>query len=62
MMGVKSAEPSLFVNFSLDAAVPRHHLLRQIAESVDFRFVRSLTTEVRRKSSSRGSPSPLRSR
>jgi len=43
MMGVKSAEPSLFVNFSLDAAVPRHHLLRQIAESVDFRFVRSLT-------------------
>ena len=43
MMGVKSAEPALFVNFSLDAAVPRHHLLRQIADCVDFGFVRALT-------------------
>jgi len=42
MMGRKTAQPELYVSFSLDAAVPRHHVLRKIAAIVDFEFVRSL--------------------
>lgn len=43
MMGRKTAQPELYVSFSLDDAVPRHHILRKIAACVDFEFVRSLT-------------------
>jgi transposase len=42
MMGSKTTEPKLFVNFDLDAHVPRTHLVRRIAEAVDFGFVRGL--------------------
>ncbi len=43
MMGRKSVQPALYVSFSLDSVVPRNHLLRQIADCVDFDFVRPLT-------------------
>src|ERR671936_313665 len=42
MMGVKTVEPKLYVSFSLDAAVPRNHLVRRLAAAVDFGFVRGL--------------------
>jgi transposase len=42
MMGSKTTEPKLFVSFDLDAQVPRHHVVRRIAEAVDFGFVRDL--------------------
>src|SRR5260370_6464295 len=42
MMGSKSTEPKLLVHFDLDAQIPRHHILRRIAEAVDFTFVRNL--------------------
>jgi hypothetical protein len=30
MMGQKTVEPELYINFSLEAAVPPDHLLRQL--------------------------------
>jgi transposase len=42
MMGSKAVEPKLFLSFDLDSAVPRNHVLRRIAEVVDFSFVRDL--------------------
>ena len=42
MMGSKAVEPKLFLSFDLDAAVPPTHILRRIAEVVDFSFVRDL--------------------
>src|SRR3979490_1407446 len=41
-MGSKAVEPKLFLSFDLDAAVPPTHILRRIAEVVDFSFVRDL--------------------
>ena len=43
MMGAKSTEPKLYLSFSLDAAVPPHHIVRRLADVVDFGFVRGLT-------------------
>ena len=42
MMGLKTVEPELYINFSLDAAVPPEHLVRQLASCVDFSFIRPL--------------------
>ena len=42
MMGRQTAEPELYVSFSLDEAVPRRHILRKIAACVDFQFVHGL--------------------
>src|SRR3981081_2353463 len=42
MMGSKAVEPKLFLSFDLDSAVPRTHVLRRIAEVVDFSSVRDL--------------------
>lgn len=42
MMGSKALEPKLFLSFDLDSQVPRAHILRRIAEVVDFSFVREL--------------------
>ena len=42
MMGQKTVEPELYINFSLDAAVPPDHLVRQLASCVDFSFIRPL--------------------
>src|SRR5713226_8115177 len=42
MMGSKAVEPKLFVSFDLDSHVPRNHILRRIAEAVDFGFVKEL--------------------
>jgi hypothetical protein len=41
MMGTKTVEPKLYLNFSLDAAVPRSHIVRRLAESpwVSWRLV-----------------------
>jgi transposase len=41
-MGSKAVEPKLYLNFSLDAAVPEKHIVRRLAAAVDFGFVRSL--------------------
>jgi transposase len=54
MMGKKAIEPKLYLNFSLDAAVPANHLVRRLAAAVDFGFVRGL---VRRQFSHTGQPS-----
>jgi transposase len=54
MMGEKAIEPKLYLNFSLDSAVPANHLVRRLAAAVDLTFVRGLT---RRYYSSTGKPS-----
>ncbi len=45
MMGFKAVEPKLYLNFSLDAAVPEKHIVRRLAAAVDFGFVRSLVNK-----------------
>jgi transposase len=44
-MGSKAVEPKLYLNFSLDAAVPEKHIVRRLAGAVDFGFVRSLARQ-----------------
>ena len=53
-MGRKTVEPKLYLNFSLEAAVPRNHLVRRLASAVDFSFVPSL---VKKYYSNTGQPS-----
>ena len=54
MMGTKSVEPKLYLNFSLDAAVPRNHIVRRLASAVDLGFVYGL---VKKYYSTTGQPS-----
>jgi hypothetical protein len=54
MIGHKAIEPKLYLSFSLDAAVPANHLVRRVAATLGFRFVRGL---VRRPLSRTGQPS-----
>ena len=42
MMGERKFETKLYYNLSLDRLVPQDYLLRQIAATVDFSFVRGL--------------------
>jgi transposase len=42
MMGQRDFETKLFYQLSLDRLVPQDHVLRRIAEAVDFSFVRPL--------------------
>ncbi|HEY8768864.1 MAG TPA: transposase [Dehalococcoidia bacterium] len=42
MMGQREFQSKLYYQLSLDRLVPRDHLLRRIAEGVDFSFVRRL--------------------
>ncbi len=42
MMGQRDFETKLYYQLSLDALVPEDHLLRRIAEAVDFSFARPL--------------------
>ena len=42
MMGRRRFAPKLYYQFSLDSLVPEDHLLRRIADSVDFSFIYSL--------------------
>lgn len=42
MMGQRDFETKLYYQLSLDALVPQDHLLRRIADAVDFSFVRPL--------------------
>ena len=42
-MGEKAVEPKLYLSFSLDAAVPRDHIVRRLADALDLSFVRALT-------------------
>ncbi len=42
MMGQRDFETKLYYQLSLDELVPQDHLLRRIAERVDFSFVRPL--------------------
>ncbi len=42
MMGLKTVQPKLYLNFSLDNVVPANHLVRRVAAAVDFEFVRGL--------------------
>jgi transposase len=44
-MGSKVVEPKLYLNFSLDAAVPQKHIVRRLAAVVNFGFVRSLVNK-----------------
>jgi transposase len=43
MMGTKASTPKLFYQFSLEERVPADHLLRRVADAVDFSFVRRIT-------------------
>src|SRR6266545_4883892 len=54
MMGLKAIEPKLYYSFSLDAKVPRNHLVRRLVAAVDFEFVRGL---VKQRYSHIGQPS-----
>ena len=56
MMGQKSVEPELYINFSLDAAVPPDHLVRQLDRCVDFGFIRPLVRPLYSCQRSRKSP------
>ena len=40
VMGQKTVEPERYIQFSLEAAVPPDHLVRQLASCVDFGFIR----------------------
>lgn len=42
MMGQRQFETKIYYNLSLDRLVPQDHLLRQIANAIDFSFVRPL--------------------
>lgn len=42
VMGQKTVEPELYIHFSLDAAVPPGHFVRQLASCVDFSLIRPL--------------------
>lgn len=53
-MGTRSVEPKLYLNFSLDAAVPRNHIVRQVASAIDLGSVYGL---VRKYYSNTGQPS-----
>ena len=44
-MGSKAVEPKLYLNFSLDSAVPEKHIVRRLAAAVNFGFVRSLVNQ-----------------
>src|SRR5258708_34971160 len=44
LMGSKAVEPKLYLNFSLDAAVPANHIDRRLAAAVGLGVVRRLTT------------------
>ena len=39
MMGKKERGEKMYYDFSLDEKVPQDHILRRIAEAVDFSFV-----------------------
>ena len=43
MLGEKRLVPKLVYQFTLEERVPADHLLRRVAEAVDFSFVRRLT-------------------
>jgi hypothetical protein len=43
MMGQKTAQPKLYVSFPLDGTIPPNHLVRRLANVLDFGFVRGLT-------------------
>ena len=43
MLGEKRLVPKLIYHFSLQERVPEDHLLRRVAQAVDFGFVRGLT-------------------
>src|SRR5581483_5505864 len=43
MMGKKGSTGKLFYLFSLEEQVPADHLLRRVAETVDFSFVHRMT-------------------
>jgi transposase len=43
VLGRKTFAPKLFYRFSLEERVPDDHLLRRVAATVDFAFVRRLT-------------------
>jgi len=42
MMGYRRFAPKLYYQLSLDRLVPQNHLLRRIAEVIDFSFIYSL--------------------
>lgn len=54
MMGQKAIEPKLYYSLCLDSMVPKNHLVRRLAEAVNFEFVRGL---VRHHYSHTGQPS-----
>jgi transposase len=43
MMGKKGSTGKMFYQFSIEERVPEDHLLRRVAEAVDFSFVRRMT-------------------
>ena len=43
MLGEKRLVPKLVYRFTLEERVPAEHVLRRVAEAVDFSFVRRLT-------------------
>ena len=46
MRGKKKVEPKIFYSFSLDATVPKDHLLRRLASVIDFGFVSHRTRDL----------------
>jgi len=54
MLGQKGFQAKWLYDFSLEERVPRNHLLRLVAEAIDFSFVRDL---VRDTYSHTGAPS-----
>ncbi len=59
MQGRQSYQPQLFSVFSMEALIPKGHLLRQIDEKIDFEFVRGMTAPLYCQENGRPSIDPV---
>jgi transposase len=59
MQGHQSYQPQLFSVFSMEALIPKDHLLRQIDAKIDFEFVREMTTPFYYQDNGRPSVDPI---
>lgn len=59
MQGHQSYQPQLFSVFSMEALIPKDHLLRKIDEKIDFEFVREITAELYCQNNGRPSVDPV---
>ena len=59
MQGHQSYQPELFSIFNMESLIPKNHLLRQIDEKIDFKFVREMTATLYCQDNGRPSVDPV---